>query len=90
MEPHLHESEARADLLRRRAGRMLGVMGIVCALLSVLAVLSATGLGLAEGTVGVLLGVAGYMLGSRFFGNAAVISCLAALFVVMVLGQNLL
>lgn len=69
---------------------MLGVIGIVFAFLAVLTVLSATGLGLIEGTVGVLFGVAGYMLGSRFFGNAAVISCLAALFTVLVLGQNLL
>lgn len=69
---------------------MLGVVGIVFALLAVITVLSATGLGLVEGTIGVLFGVSGYMLGSRFFGNAAVISCLVALFVVLVLGQNLL
>ncbi|WP_162924303.1 hypothetical protein [Rubrobacter indicoceani] len=89
MEPHIQESAERQVALRRMAGRMLGITGLVCAVLAVLAVLSATGLGLMEGMVGVLFGVAGYMLGSRFFGNAAVVSCLVALFIVLVLGQNL-
>lgn len=94
MEPPIQESPAgnaaRQIELRRKAGRLLGALGILLAILAVLVVLLTSGLGLVEGLVGVVFGVAGYMLGSRFFGNAAVVSCLVALFIVLVLGQDIL
>jgi hypothetical protein len=74
---------------RRDAGRMLGGAGCVLAAVGAATAFSVGGVSIASGMLGVSLGVAGYLLGSRGWGGAAVVFCIAALFVGLSASQNL-
>jgi hypothetical protein len=82
------ESNIRRNA-RRDAGRMLGVAGCVLAAVGAATAFSIGGVSIASGVLGVSLGVAGYLLGSRGWGGAAIMLCIAALFVGLSASQNL-
>lgn len=74
---------------RRDAGRLFGAAGCVLAVLGLAAAFFVGGASIVSGMLGASLGVAGYLLGSRRWGGAAIIFCIAALFVGLSAGQNL-
>lgn len=74
---------------RRDAGRAFGVAGCVFALLGVATAFFAVGVSIVSGVFGASLGVAGYLLGSRGWGGAAIVFCIAALFIGLSASQNL-
>ncbi len=74
---------------RRDAGRLFGVAGCVFAILGLATAFFVGGVSILSGVLGASLGVAGYLLGSRGWGGAAIMFCIAALFVGLSAGQNL-
>lgn len=74
---------------RRDSGRVLGGAGCVLAAVGAATAFSIGGVSIASGMLGVSLGVAGYLLGSRKWGGAAVVLCIFALFVGLSASQNL-
>ncbi len=64
-------------------GLLLGVGGIVAALLG-------GGVSISPGAVGAALGILGYFLGSRRLGTATVLLCVAALFFGLAASQGLI
>lgn len=74
---------------RRGAGRILGAVGVLLAVAGIFIAFSISGVSIFAGTLGIVLGVAGYLLGSRSFGGAAIVCCLATLFVGLSVSQHL-
>lgn len=74
---------------RRDTGRVFGAVGCVLAVLGLATAFSVGGVSIVSGMLGASLGVAGYLLGSRRWGGAAIMFCIAALFVGLSAGQNL-
>lgn len=75
--------------MRRSAGRIFGATGAVLAVVGVATAFSTSGISVMVGLLGASLGVAGYFLGSRGLGGAAIVLCVAALFVGLSASQNL-
>jgi hypothetical protein len=75
--------------VRRYAGRTFGVAGCLLAAVGVTTAFSFGAVSVVSGVIGAALGVAGYFLGSRGWGGAAVVLCVAALFVGLAASQDL-
>lgn len=86
MDARLRDKESNG---RRDAGRALGVLGCLLAVFGVAMAFSVGGVSIVSGMVGASLGVAGYLLGSRSWGGAAIMFCIVALFVGLSASQNL-
>lgn len=89
MDARLRQLRDRDSNGRRDAGRMLGGAGCFLAAIGVATAFSIGGVSILSGILGASLGVAGYFLGSRGWGGAAVVFCVAALFLGLSAGQNL-
>lgn len=74
---------------RREAGRIFGAVGSLLAVFGAVGAFFVVGPSIVAGLAGVSFGVAGYLLGSRGLGGAAIIFCIAALFVALSASQNL-
>ncbi len=79
----------RRDDGRRDAGRVFGVVGSLLAVLGAAGAFFVAGASIMAGLAGVSLGVMGYLLGARRWGGAAIIFCIAALFIGLSASQNL-
>lgn len=84
----LEDRRQRRDT-RRDAGRAFGGAGCVLAAIGAATAFSVGGASIVSGMLGASLGVAGYLLGSRGWGGAAIIFCIAALFIGLSASQNL-
>ncbi len=82
------DGRRRRDV-RRDTGRLFGAAGCVLAVLGLATAFSVSGVSIVSGMLGASLGVAGYLLGSRGWGGAAIMFCIAALFVGLSASQNL-
>jgi hypothetical protein len=72
------------------AGKISCLIGIVFAIVGVLTTFFGYGASIAVGAVGVVFGILGYSLDSRWLGVLTIILCVAALFFGVAAGQGLI
>ena len=72
------------------AGKISCLIGIIFAIVGVLATFFGYGASIAIDAVGVVFGILGYSLGSRWLGIITVILCVASLFFGVAAGQGLI
>jgi hypothetical protein len=72
------------------AGKISCLIGIVFAIVGVLTTLLGYGASIAVEAVGVVFGILGYSLGSRWLGVLTVILCVVAIFFGVAAGQGLI
>ncbi len=72
------------------AGRFFCLVGIIFAIVGFLTTLLGYGASIAIGAMGVVFGILGYSLGSRWLGLLTIILCVAALFFGAAAGQGLI
>lgn len=77
-------TSTETDSGRTTAGRAVSVIGIL------LSIVSAYYVSIALGALGMILGMAGYALGSRNLGRATVIIGLLAIFAGLLFGQDVM
>ncbi|MGB3632414.1 MAG: hypothetical protein WA982_00085 [Rubrobacteraceae bacterium] len=71
-------------------GRAASGLGIVLAVVGVVAALFGTGASVVPGAVGICLGILGYFLGSNRLGTITIILCTAVLFFGLAASQGLI
>ena len=77
--------EKNPEVWKLNAGRLLSVIALIfCVPIGALFVSIATG------AVGVFLGITGYALGARKLGVLAVVLCMIAMFVGLLVGQGVI
>ncbi len=72
------------------AGKISCLIGIVLAIIGVLATLLGYGASVAVEAVGVVFGILGYFLSSRWLGVLTVVLCVVAIFFGVAAGQGLI
>jgi hypothetical protein len=85
--PALPEGEGRARLL---GAGIACVVGVLCGLGSVLAALVGGTPNVSGGALGAALGILGYFLGARRLATAAVVLCVATIFLALAASQGLI
>ena len=76
--------------MRLLAGKISCLIGIVLAVVGVLTTLLGYGASIALEAVGVVFGILGYSLGSRWLGVLTVILCVVTIFFGVAAGQGLI
>ena len=71
-------------------GRVSCILGLLCGVFGIVAVLLGGGASISPAAVGAALGILGYFLGSRRLGTVTVLLCVAALFFGLAASQGLI
>jgi hypothetical protein len=71
-------------------GRIAGILGLLLGIGGIVAALLGGGVSISPGAVGAALGILGYFLGSRRLGTVTVLLCVAALFFGLAASQSLI
>ncbi len=72
------------------AGTACCILGLLCGVFGIAAVLLGGGASITPAAVGAALGILGYFLGSRRLGTVTVLFCVAALFLGLAASQDLI